>query len=406
MNQGSLFTGQPVMSQLLELVPRSLVERTAREHNADRYCKTLFSYDHVVTMLSACFWGCTSLQELISGMQASERRLLHLGLASTPCKSTLADANKRRPEAFFGELFHALYRLHHGVSPDSPKGMKGLLDKLHILDSTTISLFSDVMHGTGSYGTNGRKKGGAKAHVVMRARDEGPCFIDLTEGKRHDQHMLPLITLPSGSVIVFDMGYNNYGQWRTWDKQGVWWATRMKKGTVVSVLENLFVPIAQRQAGVLSDQRVRLGSSRKGVLARLVRYKDAKTGREFAFLTNNMRWAASTVAHIYKRRWDIELLFRRVKQNFPLRCFLGESPNAIKIQIWCAFMADLLINVVRRKVQRLGGRTWAFANLVGLVRIHLGTYIDLTAFLLDPYRALLHYQRPVRGDPKQLYLFT
>ena len=184
----------------------------------------------------------------------------------------------------------------------------------------------------------------------------------------------------------------------------------MKNGTVVNVLENLFVPLSQKQAGVLSDQRVRLGSTTKGVMARLVRYKDHKTGREFAFLINNTRWAASTVAHIYKRRWDIELLFRRVKQNFPLRCFLGESPKAIKIQIrpkaGCAFIADLLINVVRRKVQRLDGRTWAFANLVGLVRIHLGTYLDLIAFLLDPYRALLNYQRPARGDPKQLYLFT
>lgn len=406
MNQGSLFTGQPVMSQLLHMVPRWLVERLAKEHRADHYCKKFFAYDHVVTMLSACFLGCTSLQELISGMQASEHRLLHLGLKNTPRKSTLADANARRSEAFFGALFHALHRLHFPVSPDSPRGMKGLEHKLHILDSTTISLFSDVMHGTGNYGTNGRKKGGAKAHVVMRARDEGPCFIDLTEGKRHDQHMLPLIVLPGGSVLVFDMGYTNYAQWRTWDKQGIWWVTRMKSGTLVTVLEELFVPHSQQQAGVLSDQRVRLGSKTKGVMARLVRYRDQMTGREFDFITNNTRWAATTVAHIYKRRWDIELLFRRVKQNFPLRCFLGDSPNAIKVQIWCAFMADLLLNVVRRTVQRKGGRIWAFANLAGIVRIHLGTYIDLVAFLLDPYRALLKYQPPARGAPNQLYLFV
>ena len=406
MNQGSFFTGQPVMSQLLQLVPRWLVEQLAKAHKADRYCKKFFAYDHVVTMLSACFLGCTSLQELISGMQASEHRLVHLGLKNTPRKSTLADANARRPEAFFGALFHAVQRLHQRVSPDSPRGMKGLLDKLRILDATTISLFSDVMHGTGSYGTNGRKKGGAKAHVLMSARDEGPCFIDLTEGKRHDQHILPMITLPRGSVIVFDMGYTNYAQWRTWQEQGVNWVTRMKSGTLVTVLEDLFVPHAHGVAGVLSDQRVRLGSPSKGVLARLVRYKDPKTEREFAFITNNTPWAATTVAHIYKRRWDIELLFRRVKQNFPLRCFLGDSPNAIKVQIWCAFMADLLLNIVRRNVQRSGGRTWAFSNLAGLVRIHLGTYIDLIAFLRDPLRALLSYRPPPRAHPQQLCLFT
>ena len=248
------------------------------------------------------------------------------------------------------------------------------------------------------------------AHVVMRTRDEGPCFIDLTEGKRHDQLMLPMIVLPRGSVLVLDMGCTNYAQWRTWNKQGIWWGTRMKSGTLVTVLEDLFVLHSQQQAGVLSDQRVRLGSTTKGVVARLVRYMDQRTGREFAFITNNTRWAATTVAHIYKRRWDIELLFRRVKQNFPLRCFLGDPPNAIKLQIrpkaGCAFMADLLLNVVRRTVQRKGGRIWAFANLAGIVRIHLGTYIDLVAFLLDPYRALLKYQPPARGAPNQLYPFV
>ncbi|MFN9325551.1 MAG: DUF4372 domain-containing protein, partial [Flavobacteriales bacterium] len=164
------------------LIPRSLVERLGREHQADRYCKRFYTYDHVVTMLAGVFMGCTSLRELTTGLQACEQRLRHAGLKHTPRRSTLADANARRPEALFGDLFHGLYQRYYGSSPDSRR-KKDLLSRLHILDSTTITLFSDVMHGTGAYGMDGRKKGGAKAHVVMRAQDQVPCFIDLTEGR-------------------------------------------------------------------------------------------------------------------------------------------------------------------------------------------------------------------------------
>lgn len=110
MRHVSLFTGQPVLSQLLNLIPRSLEERLGREHKADRYCKRFYTYDHVVTMLAGVFMGCTSLRELTTGLQACEQRLRHAGLKHTPRRSTLADANARRPEALFGELFHGLYQ--------------------------------------------------------------------------------------------------------------------------------------------------------------------------------------------------------------------------------------------------------------------------------------------------------
>jgi hypothetical protein len=393
MSKVSFFTGQPILSQLIGMVPRDLFDKLVEEHKADRYYKNFFAFDHLVTMLAGTFMGCSSLMELVTGMQASFKRLMHCGLKNTPRKSTLADANKDRSEAFFGALFHALYKHYYALSPDSSQ-VKWILKRLFILDSTTISLFSDVLHGTGSYGLNGRKKGGAKAHVVVRAKDDVPVFIDLTEGRRHDQHMLGRFTLPKSSIIVLDMGYNNYDQWKTWQEEEIWWVTRMKGGTVVKVLKTLPVTEKHAKAGVLSDQLVRLGSDKKNVQARLVRYRDPESERVFEFITNNLKWAPTTIAQIYRQRWQIELLFKRIKQNYPLRSFLGESANAIKIQIWCAFIADLLLKVVDDRIRREGGRTWSFSNLTSVVRIHLHTYIDLLAFLKNPQKALLSQEPP------------
>ena len=403
-NEATLFTGQPVLNQLLQRIPRGLVERLTKRYKADHYCKKLFAFDHVVTMVACCFMRCGSLKELITGMQANAHRLRHTGLKSTPRKSTLADANVRRPEAFFGELYHELHRLHYPRLPDSRLGKGPMKERVYLLDSTTITLFSDVLHGTGRYALNGKKKGGAKAHVLMREADDVPCFIDLTEGKTSDHHVLPMISLPKWSILVFDMGYTSYAQWNRWHEQGIWWLTRLKQGALVKVIETRGVTAKHQAAGVLSDELVRVGSDKRNVVSRRVRYRDPETGKEFDFLTNNTTWAPTTVASIYKQRWDIELLFRRVKQNYPLRDFLGDSANAIKIQIWCAFIADLLLQVVQRTVLRKSKRKWAFSTIAGLARIHLNNYIDLIAFLCAPERALLNYEPPEPNNPNQLCL--
>jgi len=398
MSEASLFAGQPVMSQLLSLIPRSLVKELAEKHQADRYCKRFFSHDHLVAMLYTSLSGCESLRELICGMQVNQHRLLHLGLLSTPCRSTLADANTRRPEAFFGELFHRLHRLHMGGLPDSYKQNKPLLERLFILDSTTISLFSDVMRGAGAYRNNGRKKGGAKAHVLVRAWDDAPCFVHLTEGRCSDQVVLDRLLLPKGSIIVLDKGYNNYVQYHRWTQQQVTYVTRMVGSAAYRVDRQREVSYHQRGLGVLSDQEVELAQHSntrvKRIKARLVCYRDDATGREFFFLTNDLAHAPATIAALYKRRWQIELLFKRIKQHRPLRCFLGDSPNAIKIQIWCALIADLLIKVVKDRAALVTPRQWSFSNLAAIVRQHLGTYVDLMAFLKNPERALLNYRPP------------
>src|SRR5215203_3486703 len=407
MNKNSFFTGQPGLTQLLSLIPRSVVYDLSRQYNCDRYCKKFTSYDHLVSMLFSTFHHCSSLRELITGLQANEHRLKHLGLKYTPRRSTLADANSRRTSEFFGALFHQLYRFHYGSLPDSLSS-KSINKRLFIVDSTTISLFSSVMAGMGSYGYNGKKKGGVKAHILMRAKDQLPCFIHLTSATENDKVFMPMLALPKGSIVVMDRGYNSYKPLINWTKQKVMWVTRPHPRAVWSVQQQLPISDKQKQQGVREDAIISLGNPRTIHInpiqtVRLVQFFDKDNDREFSFISNNLTIDALTIAGIYKQRWDIEMLFKRIKQNFNFQDFLGDNENAIKIQLWCGLIADLLIKIVKDKVDRVRKRKWSFANLAGLVRQHLTTYIDLFAFLSYPERAMLQYIKNVPVVQLQLY---
>lgn len=408
MDKSTFFTGQPIFTQLLSLIPRSLVQRLCREYNCDRYCKKFTTYDHLVSMLFSSFHHCSSLRELITGLQANVHRLKHMGLKYTPRRSTLADANGRRTADFFGTLFHKLYQHHYGVLPDSLKN-KSIRDRLFIIDSTTISLFSSVMAGMGCYGNNGKKKGGAKAHMLIRAKDQLPCFVHLSDAKENDKAFLPKLTLPKGSIVVMDRGYNSYKPLIKWTKQKVMWVTRLHPSSVWSLQQSLTVTENQRQQGVLQDAIIALGNPRTAHLnpvqsARLIRFLDNDTNKEFSFISNNLTISALTIARIYRQRWDIELLFKRIKSNFNLQDFLGDNENAIKIQLWCGLIADLLIKVVKDKVDKNRKRKWSFSNLASLIRQHLTTYINLFAFLTYPERAMLQYCKNPPVHQLQLYI--
>ena len=405
MAKSTFFTGQPVFNQLLQIIPRFMVQRLVQKHGADRYCKSFSSYDHLVTLLYSVLHRCSSLREVTTGMQASALRLAHLGLKNTPRRSTLSDANSRRPADFFQDLYHELYQRFYGHLPDSLRG-KRLLDKLFVVDSTTISLFSTVLASTGSVGLNGKKKGGIKAHVLMRAKDHLPCFVRLTPGKENDNRFLPQFSLPEGSIVVMDKGYRNYQQLIRWTKIGIHWVSRLQGRAVFNITACRLLSAAQKAQGVRQDYVIELGNPKTAHLnevqtVRLVVFYDKESGREFQFVTNNFCYAPATIAAIYKKRWQIELLFKRIKQNFQLHYFLGDSENAIRLQLWCTLIADLLLKVVKDKADKK--RKWSMANLASLVRLHLGTYINLMKFLINPDKALLNYYDPM--DQLQLSLF-
>jgi hypothetical protein len=395
MHKDNFFTGQPVFAQLLDLISRQQVARLSKKHNANRYCKSFMAYDHLVTMLYQGFFQCVSLRELITGLQANQRRLLHLGLVHTPRRSTLSDANSRRPANFFGALYHQLYNQLSNTLPDS----RPLFKKLFIIDSTTITLFSDIMKGAGTAKSNGKKKGGIKAHMMIDAEHNLPCFTLLTEARHHDLVFLQKAQVPAGSIVVFDRAYSNYKQFEQWSAQGTTWVTRQKNDASFQVLSERNISSDSAKHGVLSDQLVMLGrfSNRYKiplVRARRITFRDNVNQKDFVFITNEFNLEPEQVADLYKKRWQIELLFKRIKQRYPLRYFLGENANAIQIQVWCMLICDLLVQTILLKVNKAGKRRWSYANLAAMVKHHLMTYIKLIPFLLDPEKALLDYKPP------------
>lgn len=406
MAKSTFFTGQPIFNQLLSLIPRTIISTLVREHRADRYCKKFRTYDHLVTMLYSAFHGCTSLREVVTGMQAMSSRLSHLGVQFSPRRSTLAEANERRTATLFEDLYHRLYKHYYGSLPDSLKGSK-MLDRLFMIDSTTITLFSTVMQGTGDNPQNGKKKGGAKAHLLVRAKDNLPCFIRISAGKQSDNSLLPFVNLPVGSIIVMDKGYKSYEQFSSWTEHKITWVTRVQAGAVYTITRLNELNSYQQAQGVQQDAIIALGSPKTAYrnpiqVARLISFLDPHTQKQLYFLTNNLTLAAGTIANLYKQRWQIELIFKRIKQNFQLHSFLGDNENAIRIQLWCTFIADLLVKVIKDRVDKK--RKWSMANLSSLIRLHMGTYIGLVRFLENPEKALLSYQHPLQKT--QLAMFS
>jgi hypothetical protein len=390
MGKSTFLTGQPIFSQLLYLISRPVVRRLAKRHSSDRYYKRFHTYDHLVAMLYAIFHKCTSLREVTTGLQVCSNRLTHLGIKYCPRRSTLADANRKRPSEVFEQLYLHLYHELGGFLPDS-RTKKHWRSRLYIIDSSTISLFQEILRNVGRSPVNGKRKGGIKAHVLMKATEDVPMFVRFSSAAAHDIPFLKEIQLPEGSIVTFDKGYNDYNKYNEWTDKKVTWVTRLKNGTVQECIASRKISELDAEAGVLEDSRILMGQQVRSskVEARLIRYWDQQNQREFSFITNNHRLAGRTIAQIYKKRWQIEVLFKRIKQNYPLRYFLGDNENAIRIQIWCALIADLLLKVLSRSVKR----RWSFANLASMIRIHLMTYVDLKKFLEQPDKALLPLQQ-------------
>lgn len=381
MSKSTFFTGQPVFNQLLNLVDRGKVNALARVGGHDRYYRYFDTYTHLVTMLYFVLNKCTSSREVVSGMKACAGKLWHTGVKKAPGRSTLCDANNKRSFKVFEQLYEQLYRKYRHLLPDSRPRTD---PKLFIADSSTITLFQQILKANSPGKANGKRKGGIKVHTLIDAADDVPVQVSFTAASANDMTFLQQISLEAGSFIVFDKGYVDYSQYERLSGEGVFFVTRQRKGASYVVTADHTVNAGSNLCGVIADRLITLGTRthRKKVklAGRLVTFYDKEKDRTFEFLTNNFSLPPQAIADLYKKRWQIETLFKRIKQNFPLKYFLGDNENAIKIQIWCAFIADLLIKLVQVQLKR----KWAFSNLSSIIRLHLMSYINLFAFLNNP----------------------
>jgi len=386
MSKNTNFNGQPLFSQLLKYISRRKIATIARKYESDKYTKKFSTYKHLIVMMFVALNGYQSIREAITGLLANAHKLGHLGLDYVVRRSTFSDANKNRPSEVFGEIYMDVYQEHADNLSDSQLTKKDM-KRLYIMDSTTISLFKDILKGVGRNPKEGKKKGGIKAHTIIKADENVPCLIRYSSAARHDHTLLKEVDLPEGSIITFDKGYVDYWQYQKFTASKVWYVTRLKSNSIYIARREYDIP-DDADAGVLKDEVIELPYGKNNELrhkARRIAYWDDKNGRLFEFLTNNLELPAETIAMFYKKRWQIELLFKQLKQNFPLKYFLGDNVNAIEIQIWAAMLANLLITLIKSKVRR----NWAFSNLVSIIRQQLMDYINIYRFLEDPEKAWL-----------------
>ena len=388
MDKGKSFVGQPVLSQILDIIPSSLIYKANRKHQANRYYKKLPLRVHMVSLLYGVFSYCNGLRELCEGMLACEGKLSHLGLDKAPARSTLSDANNNRSYQVFETIYEGLLRQYHSFISDSR--LKGLsIRNLKIIDSSTIQLFSEILRGVGRNRLDGaRKKGGIKVHAMMDAFSGVTEFVRMTEAREHDRKFLYYLKLAANSWLVFDKAYTVYHQFAKWTNQKIWFVTRMKENADYHVTKVLVDKTKKKKAkGVLKEQYITVAVKQNGTVIQRLKLRritfKTEEGKLYVFVTNNFTLAASQIATIYKNRWMIELLFKQIKQNFPLRYFWGASSNAIKMQVYCVLIAQLLMVVIRKKA----ATKKSFANMITVIRLHLMSYVALLEFIKDTYKA-------------------
>jgi hypothetical protein len=388
MSEVKKFSGQPVLSQILDVIPGAIINAANRKHKSNRYYKRLSLRVHLVSLLYGVFSYCNGLRELCEGLLACEGKLSHLGLDKAPARSTISDANNKRSYQVFETIYYGLLRQYHSFISDSR--LKGLsIRNLKIIDSTTIQLFCELLGGVGRNRLDGgRKKGGIKVHAMLDAFSGVTEFVRMTEAREHDRKFLYHLKLTANSWLVFDKAYNVYHQFSKWTTQKIWFVTRMKDNADFHVTKVLVDKTKKKNAkGVLKEQYITVGVKQNGKVAERLKLRritfKTEEGKVYVFITNNFTLPASQIATIYKNRWMIELLFKQIKQNFPLRYFWGESPNAIKMQVYCVLIAQLLMVVIRKKA----ATKKSFSNMITVIRLHLTSYVELLEFIKDTYTA-------------------
>lgn len=399
------FVGQPIFKQVTNLIPRNKFDSLALAHQTDRYYKAFPAWTQLVSMLFGILSRCDSSGEITDGMCALDGKLNHLGLDASPAKSTFGDGLRNRDNAFFEEFYFLLLDYFKPVLSVS-KLDKVSFDKLFIFDSTTIRLFSEVMKGVGRNPKGeGKKKGGLKVHMLIDAHSDTPAFVTISEAKRHDKNFTKYLDLPAHSMIVFDRAYNHYLQFAKFTENQINFVCRLKRNAVYEVIEEIFSQsLPEKEAGVLKEEHIHLEykeeKQEKTLCLRKVSYR-APDGKVYEFITNNFEISNEEVAHIYKLRWNIELLFKKLKQNFQLHYFYSETENGIKTQIWCTLIAQLLLMVLKTTAETKK----AFSTMAALVRIHLVSNLDVYWVIENTRRTYRKHRKRSKSPSIQTELF-
>ena len=383
---GSLFT------QALSLVDRNDFARAVRQWDAEHGAKGFRCWDQFVSMMFCQMASADSLREICGGLSTAMGKLTHLGLKAAPSRSTLSYANTHRPWQLYETVFYQLLDQATALAAQQKRRFR-FKNPLFSIDSSTIDLCLSLYDWTKFR----RTKGAVKLHLMLNHQGYLPNWALITDGKVHDVTVAKTLDFEPGTIVVMDRGYIDYDLFDYWTGEGVWFVTRAKDNMAYRVVKKRDVP---NRGNVLRDEEIvftgydarRIYPNR---LRRIVVWDEANR-RQIVLLTNHMDFAASTIARIYKDRWQIELFFKAIKQNLKIKTFVGTSENAVKTQIWTALLCMLILKILQMR----STFQWSLSNLAAMLRFNLLTYRDLWVWLNKPY------QTPAIGPPDgQLLLF-
>jgi IS4 transposase len=369
---------KPVIRQIIDLVPRWMIESCAKKHKSDKGCSKYKTYDQVVALTYGQLNKCYTLNDISTGIGVSETFIGDLGLNQSPARSTMSDGNKKRDWKVFESLYYKLLNHYERVlkSKSERSVIKEIKDQtIKLIDSTTISLCLSMF----DWAKFRTAKGGLKIHTSWDDNLQIPDLINITEAKTHDRYGIGQLVFSKGTIVVEDRGYFDFTLMLTRIRAENIFVTRIKTNTLYQTVQELDLP-DEKDQDIIKDEIIKLSSVKAIEIGineeqlRLVHVYKEDENKVVEIITNNLEWSARTIADLYKKRWDIELFFKAMKQNLQIKTFLATSENAVKSQIYVALISYLLVELVNRTIAK---KTKSFSNLIEKIRICLVYYLSL-----------------------------
>jgi len=394
---------KPIFKEIIDMIPSSILSRSISKFKSDKHCHAYFTYDQLCSTLFGQLTNCHSLRDISLAIDQSPEFLYDIGLKQSPAKSTMSDGNKKRNYQVFETIYMKLLQ-HYSTTLSRREGYKVIDDikgkTIKIVDSTTmtvsLSLFPWAEYRTA--------KGGIKAHVSLDESYMVPDIINISEGKVSDRRGVDDFRYSKDTIIVDDRGYFDCKLFKQRVDDENWIVCRIKDNTLYKVICERDLPDKDDQH-VLLDEEIRLtGKSAVGTkmndvrLRRIVVYIE-NGNRTVEVITNNMEWKASTIAELYRRRWDIEVFFRLIKQNLQIKTFIGTSENACKSQIWIAMICYLLVEIIRRVTCKTNH---SYCHCLLIIRVCITRYTSLN-YVMNQTQIRVRKARKHSNDPPDLF---
>ncbi|MFQ5788756.1 MAG: IS4 family transposase [Thermodesulfobacteriota bacterium] len=341
-----MYAGKLIFSQVISFFPKYEFEKCVDKYKGHHKVKNFSCWDQFLCMAFAQLTYRRSLRDTVVCLRAMQSKLYHMGLRSQISRSTLAYTNANRDWRIYAEIAQVLIHDARNLYHDDDFGIE-LDETVYALDSTTIDLCLSLF----PWARFRKQKGAIKLHTLLDLRGNIPSFIEITDGKIHDVNILDILVPEPGSFYIMDRGYIDFMRLYTFHLYGAFFVIRTKSNMK---FRRLYSHPVNKSIGLKCDQTIVLTGVDASVdypeKLRRVRYYDTETNKDFIFLTNNFTISAMTVAKLYKKRWQIELFFKWIKQHLRINSFFGTSENAVKTQIWIAINVYVLVAIIKKRL--------------------------------------------------------